>query len=283
MTYRAYEISEKTGQPVELYLFSFGTEAGAHIAYCDKDTAVEHNGILYQPATISREAVVASGGTDKSALGVIVPLNSDIAQLFNPFPPSAGITLTIRGGHYGDPDAEFPVIWSGQAYTCSRASQAPNLAKLTCRPSTVSLSRTGLRVHYQIPCNKVLYGNRCRANKTAATKSTAPTTVAYAAITLPPLWYGHSDPLKFLTGTVEWNGTYGREYRTILSITGPDMNVLALTGPTVGLIAEQPVDVILGCNRQPFGDCRDLHNNIQNFGGCPFMPIANPLRGNPFV
>lgn len=280
MAYQAYEQSEDLGQPVDLYLFRY-SETG-QIAYCSGVTPVVFDGITYEPMTISRGSVTASGGTDKTTMNIDVPTTASIIQLFALYPPSSKIVLIIREGHYGDPDADFPVIWAGQAYNSARAVSQSNMARLTCRPASVTLQRTGLRTHYQISCPKTLYGHRCRADKAAATVSTTVVSKTYSTVTLPAGWFGAFDPLKFINGTVEWVSAVGREYRTILGVEGGGGVTLRLAAPTSDLEVAQDIDVVLGCDRQPFSDCRDLHNNIKNYGGCWAIPTENPLGKNPF-
>lgn len=280
MTYQAYEQSEDLGQPVELYQFLYS--GSGQIAYCSGDTPVVFGGVTYDPMPINRGTVTSSGGTDKTTLNVDVPTISSIVQLFAIYPPSSKIVMIVRQGHYGDPDNDFPVVWTGQVYTCARAASQANMARLTCRPASVSLQRTGLRTHYQISCPKVLYGDKCRADKTAATRASIISSKTYTTITLPANWYGVFNPQKFVNGTVEWVTALGREYRTILKVSGTGNVTLSLSAPTTDLSNGQAIDVILGCDKQPFSDCRDLHNNIQNYGGCCFAPKDNPLGTNPF-
>ena len=286
MTNREFEQSEKLGQPVELYLFTLGTGPDSYIAYCNKDTAVVHGGITYEPEMVDRGDIVASGSTDKSALKLEVSANSEIAQAFVPYAPSVNIVLVIRSGHYNDPDNDFPVVWTGQVYAASRSNKSTDtgsgMTTLTCRPASVSQSRTGLRTHYQLGCNKVLYGPRCRADKALATVTAPTVSVSYAQIVLAENWFGPFTPSNFVAGTVEWDGVRGREHRTILSVTGENDTVLSLAGATTGLDVSEPVDVVLGCNRQYDGDCQSLHDNIKNFGGCPYIPEDDPLEDTPF-
>ncbi len=93
---------------------------------------------------------------------------------------------------------------------------------------------------------------------------------------------------------IEWVNPAGdTEQRTILQIA-EDMKTLTVSGFLRGFEVGDSIDVILGCNQQfemnedgiglaPDTDCHFLHNNINNFGGCPFIPKKNPVgRLNQF-
>ena len=283
MAFETREESRSLGEPVDLYLFRYGSQANAYYAYTDAEQPITHDGIVYAPATIKRGNFTASGTLDKTVLQVNTPINTDIANLFRVYPPGQVVTLVIRQGHANDPDVDFPVIWTGRVIQCERDGSE---ATLSCEPVATSMRRTGLRRNYQLSCPHVLYGPQCGANKLAATLTTQVINLTDSRITLQDGWSGSINPNKYIGGLVEWNTGAGGESRTILRVI--DLKTLVLSGPTTGIVAGQNIDVILGCNHQmgvgpqPDGDCLPLHNNIQNFGGQAWIPTANPINTNPF-
>jgi len=117
----------------------------------------------------------------------------------------------------------------------------------------------------------------CNANKAAATVLGTVASVSSNYLTLNAGWNGAVSATKWLDGIVEWTNAEGQtEVRRILSVTG---DTLTLGGLLRDLEAAMTVSVILGCNHQQGsgGDCGDLHNNIQNFGGCSWIPVKNPI------
>lgn len=285
MTFAAIDESRDQGQPLELYYFRYGSDAAAFIAYCDGETAFDYGGDTYEPLPIQRGQVVASGTLDKSQMKIAVPMSSEIAELFRAYPPGQVVTLVIRGGHRNDPDAEFPVVWVGRVLSAARATGFGNdqrKAELACEPSSTSMRRSGLRRHYQLTCPHVLYGDKCQADKEAATVAGTVLSLTYNTLTFEPGWNGPFGVKKFVGGLVEWDGEVVRERRSILRV---DADVVTLAGPTTGLEATDVVDVVLGCNHQAgaSGDCMALHDNILNFGGFPFIPQQNPVHTNPFA
>lgn len=276
MTFAQREESRSLGQPVDLYLFRFGPLPTNFHAYTDAEESQVVGGITYVPIPITRTAIAASGTLDKSALKVTVPRTAQIAELFRIYPPAQTVTLVIRQGHIGDPEGEFLVHWSGRVLATDRKDSE---CEFTCEPIGTSMRRTGLRRHYQIGCPHVLYGSRCKANKVLATLDRAALTVGGNTVDLVLGWNGSISPAKFIGGLLEWTGPRGPEARTILRIL--DNVKLYLSGPTQGLIAGQSVKIVLGCNHQQ-SDCNNLHSNINNYGGQPYIPTKNPINTNPF-
>ena len=157
MSYGAIEESRKLGAPAELFLFRYGTDPGAVYAYTDVEEMVTHGAVDYNPVKIKRGGISASGSLDKSRMTVTVPIDSEIAELFRIYPPGTVVTLTIRGGHLSDPDAEYPVIWVGRVLSSARGKSENTEVELTCEPANTSLRRTGLRRNYQYSCPHVIY------------------------------------------------------------------------------------------------------------------------------
>lgn len=271
MSFASFETSRDRGQPVNLYRFVWGETPTSFYAYTDAEKPVIHDGITYDPIPVMRGAVVSSGSLDKSTIELRMPVTTDLSALFIAYPPSQVVSCFIRQGHLDDPDAEFPVIWTGRIVQSGREG---NEAVFQGEPVATSMKRTGLRRHYQYSCPHVLYGPHCRANEAAATTQVRVEVIAGAKITLPFDWTPAERAPLHLGGMVRWTGSGGnREVRTILDVSGG--TVLTLSGAVRGLRVGQTVDVLLGCNHQMSG-CR-LHNNIHNFGGCPWIPKKNPI------
>lgn len=281
MPFVDHEQSRYEGEPVDLFLFRYGTEASAYFAYTDAEQEINHLGIIYSPIPIRRDAFTSSGTLDKSALNIETPITTRLADLFRIYPPGQVISLTIRQGHANDPSQEFPVIWMGRVLSCQRDARN---AKFICEPFSTSMKRSGLRRHYQYGCPHVLYGGQCLADKQAATIVRQVINRTATSITLTDFWNPHP-VAKYVGGMVEWAVPRGIERRSILRVV--DGKVLHLSGQIVDLEAGTDVDVVLGCNHQhgindPNGDCTNLHNNILNFGGQPWIPTKNPINTNPF-
>lgn len=289
MSFETVEISRRRGEPVTLYLFIYGGSEGdspapLHYAYTDAEEAITHEGFTYQPVPVMRDSINSTGNLDKSALPVRFPRNIEFAEQFRVYPPPQVTTLIIRQGHLSDPDSpqEFLVCWSGKVLAVGREGDE---CIISGEPISSSMRRPGLRRHYQLGCPHVLYSQgtgMCNASEAAATVSATVASKSGTSVTLNSGWEGSFDPAKFTEGMVKWTNDDGQvEVRKILSVSG---DTLLLGGLLRDLEASDTVSVILGCNHL-MDDCENLHvnanspgdSNIQNFGGCPWIPLKNPI------
>lgn len=244
-------------------------------AYTDAEQPITRHGITYQPLAIQREAINASGTLDKAMLKVSMQEGEAVGDLFIAYPPGQVVNLIIMQGHVGDdPDivSNFPVIWTGRVLGCAHP---PNETEFTCEPISTAIKRPGLRRNYQIGCPHVLYGSQCRANRKRATMTSTVSALTSTRVTLPVGWNGPYDVSKFAGGMVGWTQPNGAKLlRTIIRVESP--TVLLLSGITTDLEVGDPIEVILGCNHQ-MTDCANIHANIHNYGGQPWIPLVNPI------
>lgn len=282
MSFGVQESSRDRGEPVELYLFRYGPDPLNVFAYTNADSPIVFDDgitgpLTYQAVPITRDAITASGTLDKSTLVVKTSRAQGIADLFRNYPPSSVVNLRIRQGHTNDPSSQFLINWSGRVIGF-RVQGAES--QYTCEPISTSLRRAGLRRNYQYGCPHVLYGPQCRASKAAATLPQIVLTVSRAVITVSPTWVPDARKPKYQNGLAEWTTADGRtERRGILRVVG---GTITLDGRAAGLTPGMSVKLILGCDHQTglpgqTGDCLPLHNNIQNYGGQPWIPLKNPI------
>lgn len=293
MTFDYRETSRQDGHPISLYFFRYGEGADDYFAFNSSDIEVDfdHGGVLgvvtYEPRPIDRDGISASGDLDKSTLTLQVSRTNPLAVMLNASPVSYPVTFEIREGHLGD--GEFLIAMVGRVlgltYDGSEAS-------LICEPIQTSMGRNGLRRNYQFPCPHVLYGTRCGANKAAATSVHEVVSVAGPEVTLTPNWVDEATRATFINGTAEWaRADDGRkERRTIIRIK--DNATIILSGPGSALANGADITLIKGCSHvleldaeagTITGDCVDVHDNVQNFGGCLTIPTENPIGAkNPY-
>lgn len=276
-----YETSQSAGQPVELFLFTYGTapdDSPLYYAYTDGETEVVHDGITYTPLAIENKTELrTTGKPERAQIEIEVPRTSDVAGLFIGLPVGNVVAVKIRRGHIPNPDdpgswasgENFPVAWTGQVIEPVTDGA---VMSLTCWSSADSMKRVGLRRRYQWACPLVLYGPRCGASKAAATTSATVSAVNGNKVTIT----GSFTPENYVGGLVEWQGTKGPESRSIRRISG---NEFTLDRPVVDLAPSDTVDVVYGCPRT-FDACAALHNNAPRFGGQPFIPTENPVGKN---
>ena len=284
MTFESREKSRAKGRPVNLFYMRYGTAPTSFYAYTDAEQPIRHNGIDYQPFTMTRGKIHVSGKLDKTALELRMSLQTPMAELFRVYPPADVVNVSIFQGHTNDPDNQFLVVWTGRIISAKRTDTE---LILTGEPISTTMRRVGLRRHYQYSCMHVLYGPHCRANKAAATTTTNVVVTANNNITLADGWTTQDRAMKYIGGMVEWLNNEGNlESRTILRVI--DFKTLVVAGFIRDLQPGKAINVILGCNhgfymnanRQGLDqktDCYYLHDNIHNYGGCPFIPTKNPV------
>lgn len=282
MSFGSKERSRYQGRPTNLFLVRYGSAPSSYYAYTDAEQDITHDGVTYRPLAITRGKITASGSLDKSTLEVRSTLNIPLAEHFRVYPPSQVVNITIYQGHLSDPSAQFLVAFAGRVVSAKRDN---NELIMSCELVSTSLKRVGLRRNYQYSCMHALYGDMCKASKTAATKVTTVVAISGSSVTLPIGWETAERAEKYLNGMVEWQNSMGDiEIRTILRVS--DGNTLVLSGVPRDLAVDSEISVILGCNHglwksagglDPKTDCHYLHDNIHNFGGCFAIPTKNPI------
>ena len=78
---------------------------------------------------------------------------------------------------------------------------------------------------------------------------------------------------RYKGGYIQWTDSYGNtQTRTIIKRSGDRL----IVGNTRGLPDATSINVFAGC-RHTLQDCSDLHSNVVNFGGQPYIPLENPV------
>jgi uncharacterized phage protein (TIGR02218 family) len=276
VTFGPIESSRADGEPVNLYLFKGTDNLGGSIigpfGYTDAEKPITFEGVTYQPVPIDRDSITSAGTLDQTTIEVKMPQDTDIGNVFISWAPSQVVSLFIRQGNLSDPDAQFLVCWTGRVLGFEKVGSE---ITFTCEPIATSIRRPGLRRRYQKGCPHVLYGPQCGASKPDATNDATVNTVFNSeAVRLDVGWNALSAGADYRGGLIQW--TDGNGVALVRTILRVNVNTLTLNGPPTSLIVGQTVSVSLGCNHLMTG-CT-LHDNIQNYGGQPWIPTVNPFR-----
>lgn len=271
-----FQSSRNRAEPIYLYEVVYGSSVSERLFLTDAESPVSYLGNIYAVEALDHDEITASGSLDKSTVQLRGAFISPLTRIFLTYPPDRTVTLRILQGDRNDPDGEFIAIWAGRILDFSVEGFE---SKFECEPIGTAARRPGLRRNYQFTCPHVLYGPHCRANKLARTRTAPVTLLSGSTVTVAPGWNGSLDPASFQSGIAEWVGSSGGVVtRTILrvSLDGSGQGELLLGGLPTGLAPGAPVALSVGCNHQ-MSDCRDLHQNINNFGGQPWIPLKNPI------
>ncbi|WKB50771.1 DUF2163 domain-containing protein [Eleftheria terrae] len=269
MNYLEQDQSMHAGQPQELYRFA---QEHRRWCYTSGQVPVTYQSETYEPAPISRSNIEHSNELSRSGLEVQVPRDLPLAALFVAAPPEGVVSLTLYRRHLGQGGeaSEFVTYWKGRL-TVARLAGAE--ATLKCEPIASSLKRLGLRARYQIACRHVLYSPACGVAKER---------------------FRVEGQVDRIAGTSVWvaaaaereNGYFGGGYLQCAvgarMVTGHSGGELTLTAPMVGLLPGERVQLYAGCDHWTT-HCRDRFQNLDNFGGFPFIPWKNPFSGDAIV
>lgn len=266
MTYDTRENSLQSGEPIELYQFTYGNNI---YRFTSAQTAVSAIGYVWQPALLKRSGIDYSAEKSRSNLKLDVSRQFEIADLYRIMPPSEVILLAVYRYHEGD--NEVAIIWTGRILAVEFAG---SLATITCEPVTTSLKRTGLRRLYQRQCPHVLYGTACGANK--ASFSAPATLSAVNGTTLNSATFGLYADGYFSGGYLDIVADGVTERRFITAHTGTQ---IIINVPLIGLVSGDTITVYAGCDHSK-PTCKDKFNNLLNYGGFPYIPQKNPFGNN---
>lgn len=277
------ELSRSKGKPINLILFQYDDGQVRSYPYTDStEPVVEPTAgpFTFEPIALDREAINASGSLDKSQMTITLPQNVPLAQQFRIYPPGQVVNVTIWQMHLDDPDKQALVVWAGRVTAVSRKG---NIAEFNCEPISTSLRRTGLRRNWQLGCPHVLYGGKCKASQAAFTSpDIVVDVVTKNTVKLLSGWIPASPAglvaENYIGGMLTWTTADGSNvFRSIIrvDVAGSD-HVLSLSGPTEGLHLGDVVRAVLGCKHQ-MSDCKNIFNNLLNYGGQPYIPTKNPF------
>ena len=265
MSYLSYEQSDYSGHPIELFKFSMGSSQWLYTSSSQEVSMLED---VYQPVYISRDSFTNSGDISQSTLNISVASTNPVALLFRSGWIPNTVILTIFRHHFNDSD--FVTIWKGRITSCKWAG---SVATLTSDTVFTLMRRAGLRRVYQISCPHSLYGPLCRVQESDFEVATTVTSVATNVVTISGL-SGYGD--GYFTGGKIRNLS---DVMMIMNHTGDN---LTLVDAVESMVAFLPVSLYPGCSRN-VTDCINKFNNLDNYGGLPFLPYTNPFTGDALV
>lgn len=266
MTYSLYEDSLERGTPVELLEFVQGLQGWNYIS---GDTGITRFGQVYTPMPAKRDRVKQSSDVFKDGLRMNFPRDDPFASQFLGFAPEEVTTLTIMRGHYGDPDSEYVVYWKGRVVG---AKASGNDIQVEIESVFTSIKRPGLRAKFEYGCRHTLYGNGCKINR--ETYKLEGGIISIAGGLTVSVSGASSFPDGYFSGgmLLATNGAL----RFITNHTGEQV---VLARPIPGLTGGQVATLYPGCDHLK-ETCKNKFNNLDNFGGFPWIPKRNPFDGS---
>ncbi len=270
MTYSTYENSVQLGTPVELYEFTQGLSRWFYISGRNE---VVRLGNTYTPSSISRDRLKQSTDVFKNGVRLSFPRTNEFASQFLGFPPEELTTVTILRGHWGDPDAEYQVYWKGRVIA---AKVSGSQIDIECEPIYSSLRRPGLRAKFELTCRHVLYGRGCTLNRELFRLDGTVLSII-GGLNVQVSGSGAFPAGYFTGGLLEIPTTGSARF-----VVGHAGDVVTLTRPLPELTGSMAVALFPGCDHTK-ATCLAKFNNLDNFGGFPWIPKTNPFGGSSIV
>ena len=314
-TFSELELSPYSGVPVELFLFSNGDKFWA-VTSADEDIILNLTALgitastLFSNATITgnitfssipieRTSVVNSAELNKAYINLVVPSTFVVANLLMFYPTSDIIAVTVLRYQRGTTATAQNILVEFLGRVVSSIG-AGITVELRCEPITTSIKRIGLTQMYQRQCPHTLYSNsegNCRAGIGVGGREFFKVTKALAGVegvvgltlTFTTSLVDADKPVGFYNGgMIYWkrgNYTYWRLIINQINATSIQINFPI---PTLDADNVNPlnwsqggitVDIYPGC-AHTLSDCRDKFNNLDNYGGFPYIPLLNPFNGS---
>lgn len=276
MTFDAFESSDELGTPVELYIFTLGSEVFRFTSAEDDITISLPNPIngVYESIAIRRTNIQQSADENRTdSLELELPSNNEVAAKYVGVVPGQPLEIQLHRFHRLDaPDPETQLSFQGIMQTVSFIEDG-RVAKMQVQSLTKAKNRQIPLLTYQGPCNHMLYDVRCKILDTDPQFEKFLTAGAVDAtgtfITATGAAAFGAD--FFEAGFIEFEN----DFRTIKQQTG---DVLEIFIPFVDSPLGKQMRVLAGCKLRLVEDCRDKFDNVVNFGGFPWVPTKNVFR-----
>ena len=267
--YSDYEESLSDGTPIELYEFVRGSEQWHYVSGANE---VIRLGTTYIPFPIERDNIKQTSDIFKDSLSLTFPRGDVFASQYLGFAPEGVTTVTVFRGHHGDPDDEFVVYWKGRVIG---AKASGNKIDIDCESVFTSIKRPGLRARFELGCRHTLYLGGCGVDREIYKLSGAISAI--------------SDGVDITVSGVSGQPDGYYSGGMLIAPSGAARFISAHVGSVVTLIRPMPeleagmmVSVYPGCDHLQ-STCSSKFNNLDNFGGFPYIPTRNPFNGSSIV
>jgi len=290
VSYSTFEESVQDGQPIYKFLFVKGTD---EYRYTSASYFISDSSGTFEPAPIQASNVTQTGELAKNGVKITLPRSNAVAKLFLGKVPEETTSLTIYRGHDATDLSDFQTYWKGRG---AAAEASDDAVTLECEDIFTSMRRPGNRARYQKGCRHALYSPQCGV---IADDYAVPVmiigqdgfTIEVDDLFMPDS-VGSNAPLDsndsnyvapdsfpgdyFLGGVVELADGARR------AIVGQSGTTLILISQFSNLDADSvgvPATLYPGCKHNT-SDCKNKFNNLNNYGGFPWLPGKNPFANS---
>lgn len=270
MSYDQYDLTTQGGDPVFLLQANYGDDT---YRLTNQARDVVALGFTWTATPgLSFGAIMQTNELARDLVNVTFPINNTFAQIYINDIQDVATSVTLFRGYSNDPEQEFITYWKGRI--ASGAVQGKTVI-LKCEPIFTSLKRAGLRARYQRSCRHVLYSEGCNLtldDSQFAYDGTI-TVAGDLTFTIPEAAESFVSDGFFRGGILRAPDGIKR------FISDHSGTQISIRKPHVGLIATAEVTLYPGCDRT-METCINRFDNLNNFGGFPYIPTKNPFGGS---
>lgn len=266
----------------QLYRF---VEGALIWTYTSSDVDETYNGETYTAIAIGRDEAEVKNELSRANLEAKLPLDNPLALRNLRTVIEAQVSLTVFSQ---DPDTlAFDTEWKGRLVQVK--PDAANIA-LVFESIFTSLRRPGLRKRYQRSCPHVHYGRGCLLLKELFAVEGQVTNVVGTVVTMPSAalkpdgWY-KGGMIEAPDGTLRFIiSHFGSQLTLIRPLDSLGSAYVASGygysyGDYYGTVTAK---IYPGCDRTK-ETCKIKFNNLDRFGGYPWIPLKNPMGGSSIV
>lgn len=297
MSFDSIEKSREDGEPRHLFEFKVGDNLNA-FRYTDHDRPVEiaaSDGEIdrYLPLPIEYSKIENDGTLGDKTVNITLPIASEIGARMTARTLAMTTKVNISQYHIigNNRIDDALTIFSGIVVGIEAGSRSSPEIKITCNPGFLEMDKLAGSHNYSISCPYQLYSNLCGARRaTQNIRVVGFLSDGYGILVentsnlyIPDGAGSFEKGTTIAGGTIEWATADGTEIRTIISSRLHSIDadggaiVLLNLSDRVTRMERQIVQFDRGCQRN-MRDCKDIHNNLRNFGGQPWIPLKNPVN-----
>ena len=261
MTFPVAESGVATSRPIELFRFTRELNNTKWL-YSSSEEEVNIEGGVFLPAPVRRGDLEGSNNSVKAGVEIEIDGNTEFASFLVTEPVYD--TLKAEIIRYQRDDESYAVIWNGYV---SSFSISGNTSVIRCDPEFVGAGRPLNSLIYSAMCPHMLYSDKCGAAREESSVVGVIGTITGLSIVAP----------EFATKADGWFvGGYlscSTGIRMILSHVG---TAVTIDHVMVGAKSGDTFEAYAGCKHDK-DDCKTKFDNMDNYGGFPFIPRKNPF------
>lgn len=260
MTYNASEISDASGQPVELYEFTV-RELLDVWRYTSAAYDIDYLGNTFEARSgLYRDDIEDDEDAFSSELKVHIPSDDDLARQYLLAAPDFDIDFILYRAHGTD----FERYWSGTIHSCYPIDG--DEAVIALKDQMGDLERPTQSYKFCRQCPVGLYTDLCGVNKDVYATAGVVQTVSGTSVTATAL--GYLADGWFNGGWIVANGRRRKIYTHVA-------NDIVLSHQLPGLVAGMPFVAYPGCDHS-YAVCVAKYAHGLEYKGFPYIVDNNP-------